>query len=126
MLGAIEPLDGPTFSPATGTTHVLIPERGEIGTRFVCDVAGTYRVFYRATRRGAMSAAQVLVNGRPCKPLPDARVGPAGRSICAGTVALGRGVHALTLKPMPGEDVRGDFVILTTDTAIAGYGFAVK
>ncbi|MBM3495506.1 MAG: hypothetical protein FJX72_14465, partial [Armatimonadetes bacterium] len=73
MLGALEPLEGPSFSPATGQTHVLIPEQGEIGTRFECPAAGTYFVHYRTTRRGAMARAQLLVDGRPCRTVPSVR-----------------------------------------------------
>jgi hypothetical protein len=45
---------------------------------------------------------------------------------CAGSVTLSRGIHTLTLRPLRGQDVRADFVVLTTDPTVAGYRFGVR
>ncbi len=126
QLGGIAAQEGSTFSPGTGATHVLIPAGGSISTRFECPSAGTYRVFYRTSRRGALARAQVLLDGRQGSPvdLGPRRLG--NQTMCAGTMALSRGIHTLTIRPLPGQDLRADFVVLSSDTTIAGYGFAVR
>jgi hypothetical protein len=125
-LGTLEPLEGPAFYPGEGRTHVLVPVGGAISTRFECSTPGTYRVFYRAVRRGGRARVNLLVNGRPCEPVELGPERGACQTYCAGRVTLKRGVQTVTLKPLPGQDVRADFIVLTTDTTIAGYGFAVK
>jgi hypothetical protein len=47
-------------------------------------------------------------------------------TLCAGEARLTRGVNTLSLRPLPGQDLRADFVILSNDPEVAGYGFAVK
>lgn len=125
-LKGLTPLEGPTFSRGSGATHVLVPVGGEIGTRFECTDPGSYRVFYRASRRGSLAAAAVLVNGRPCEPATGIPARAAAQTRCAGTATLTRGINTLMLRPLPGQDVRADFVVLTNDRTIAGYGFPVK
>ncbi len=126
QLAGLAPQEGPSFSPGTGATHVLIPEGGAISTRFECQTAGEYRVFYRTSRRGSLARAQVLLNGRPCASVDLGPKRMGNQTFCAGTARLSKGIHTLTIKPMPGEDLRADFVVLTTDATIAGYGFAVR
>jgi hypothetical protein len=46
-------------------------------------------------------------------------------TLFAGEVDLKAGVRSLTFRPRPGEDVRADYVVLTTDETIAGYSFPV-
>jgi hypothetical protein len=127
-LGKLMPLTGAAFSPGRGTTHVLIPSGGQIDSRIQIERAGRYRVFYRAIRRGAQAQADVLVDGRPPEREREPRVRGlpgANGTLLAGTVELTRGVHTLVVKPRPKEDIRADFVILSTDPNVAGYGFAV-
>ena len=128
-LGALRPLTGDAFSPGRGLTHVLIPSTSQIETRIEVDAPGRYRVFYRAIRRGAQAQAVVQVDGRPLErerePLTRG-LPSANGTLLAGTVELTKGVHTLTVRPRPGEDIRADFVILTTDSNVAGYGFAVR
>jgi hypothetical protein len=127
-LGSLKPLTGASFSPGRGVTHVLIPAGAQIETRIQVDTPGRYRVFYRAIRRGGQAQAEVLLDGRSLdrerEPLTRGLPGSNG-TLLAGTVELTRGVHTLTLRPRPGEDARADFVILTSDSNVAGYGFAV-
>ncbi len=124
-LGALKPSSGADLSPGQGLTHVLVPTTGSISTRFECETAGSYRVFVRCVRRGAPATAEVLVDGAPVRgaSVPSA-LGSA--TFCPGSVTLTKGVHTLTLKPLRGQDVRADFVVLTTDTNVAGYRFGVK
>lgn len=128
-LGALKPESGGAFSPGRGATHVLIPVNGAISTRFQCDTPGVYRVFYRATRRNEAAQAEILLNGKPLSPgsgglSPAASAG--GGTLYAGTVTLTQGIHALTLRPRPGQDIRADYVILTTDNTVAGYRFGYR
>lgn len=128
-LGALKPVTGPAYSPGKGLTHVLIPSTGRIETRIQVDSPGRYRVFYRAIRRGAQAHAVVLVDGRPLErerePLTRG-LPSANGTLLAGATELARGVHTLAMRPRPGEDIRADFIILSTDPNVAGYGFAVK
>lgn len=127
-IGRLRPQEGTAFSPGRGATHVLIPVGGQITTRFQCDVPGRYRVFYRAVRRGGIAQAEALLDGKPPErrePGAESRGSPALTRL-AGEVTLSRGIHALTLRPRRGEDIRADYVILTTDPTIAGYGFGVR
>jgi hypothetical protein len=125
-LGALKPQTGGAFSPGRGATHVLIPVNGSITTRFLCDAPGVYRVFYRATRRNETAQAEILLNGRPLSPEPGpstSSAGAGGGTLYAGVVNLTQGIHTLTLRPRPGQDLRADYVILTTDATVAGYRF---
>jgi hypothetical protein len=129
-LGALKPVSGGAFSPGRGATHVLVPINGSISTRFQCDTPGRYRVFYRATRRNEAAQAEILVDGKPLLPdsgfsAPAAGQGGGG-TLYAGTVTLSQGIHSLTLRPRPGQDIRADYVILTTDSAVAGYRFGYR
>jgi hypothetical protein len=125
-LGGSSVQSGGAFYPGTGPSHVLLKPGAEISTRFQVDSAGRYRVFYRAVRRGAPASAEVLVDGKPAAPLSTLHARAGRQTECAGTVELSKGVHTLTLRPKRGEDLRADFVVLTTDTTIAGYGFGTK
>ncbi len=126
ILGSIKPQPGPQFSPGVGDTHVLVPEGGSISTRFECPVSGRFRVFYRTWRRNALCPANITVNGKPCAPVTGIVQRGGTETLCAGEVSLERGVHTLTIRPRPGQDLRADYVILSSDPDIAGYGFAVK
>jgi len=127
-LGVLKPLTGSSFSPGRGVTQVLIPAGGQIETRIQVDTPARYRVYYRAIRRGGQALADVLVDGRPLdrerEPLTRGVPG-SNATLLAGSTDLARGVHTLTLRPRVGEDARADFVILTSDPNVAGYGFAV-
>ena len=82
-------------------------------------------MFYRVSRRGAAARAEISIDGQILR--SEAR--PAGartETAMAGIIALGPGVHALTISPLRGEDLRADYVILSTDDLVAGYGFGVK
>jgi hypothetical protein len=57
---------------------------------------------------------------------PPGGGGMEAETIQAGSVQLTAGIHTLTLRPRRGEDIRADFVILTTDPTIAGYAFGVQ
>jgi len=123
----LKPQPGAAFHPSEGDTHVLVPEGREISTRFECPVSGRYRVFYRTYRRNGLCPATVLLNGRPCSPAAKVNTRRGGiQTLCAGEVTLSRGIHTLTLRPLPGQDLRADFVILSADLDVAGYGFALK
>ena len=125
-LGGTRPESGATYSPGRGVTHVLIPSRAFVETRFQCDTPGVYTVYYRAVRRGARAAAEVLVDGTPlARPLVEASRLEASVTLSAGQVRLTRGIHTLRLRPRRGEDLRADFVVLTNDPTIGGYAFAV-
>jgi hypothetical protein len=126
-LGVLRPLTGETFSPGRGTTHVLIPAGGEISTRFQVDTPGRYEVLYRAVRRGGLARAEVLVDGRALTSGPEPATNALVRqTFSVGSATLSAGIHTLTVRPRRGEDIRADFVVLTSDPAIAGYGFAVR
>lgn len=118
---------GRSFHPGTGDTHVLVPEGGEISTRFECPEAGRYWVFYRTVRRNTLCGAQITVNGKTCTPTTQLNMRRGGlQTICAGEVRLNKGVNSLSLRPLPGQDLRADFVVLSSDPTVAGYGFAVR
>ncbi|HSV72215.1 MAG TPA: beta-galactosidase [Chthonomonadales bacterium] len=124
-LRGARPQSGASHSPGRGTTHVLIPSGGSIETRFNVETPGVYTVFYRSVRRGARAVAEVSVNGVPVpRPLTDAPRLASAVTLSAGQVRLARGTHTLTLRPRRGEDLRADFVVLTNDPTIGGYGFA--
>lgn len=124
-LGALKPSEGAAFSPGQGATHVLVPRGGSASTRFRCDAEGSYRVHVRAVRRGLPAEAVVLLDGRPLTPVARSpRPGMLTR--CAGAVELKKGVHSLTIKPLKGEDVRVDYVVLSADRTVSGYAFAVR
>jgi len=127
-LGRLRPIEGAAFSPGRGATHVLIPVGGQIATRFRCDVPGRYRLFYRAVRRGGQAQAEVLMNGKPLESRASGAQDSTLHTVTrlAGETTLPRGIHTLTLRPRRGEDIRADYVILTTDPTIAGYGFGVR
>jgi hypothetical protein len=125
-LGALRPVEGPSFSPGNGATNVLIPPGSSISTRFQVEIPSRYRVFYRAVRKGALAPAEVTIDGAAPKrqSIPGRR--PGQQTLFAGAVNLSAGVHTLALHPRPGEDIRADFVVLSDDPTIAGYGFGVK
>ncbi|MCC6730334.1 MAG: hypothetical protein IT208_13435 [Chthonomonadales bacterium] len=127
VLGRLQPSTGPTLSPGAGPTHVLVPVGGSVATRFRAPVAGVYRIFYRAIRRGGPARAEVLVDGHaPEGPQRPTAAGGAPATTEAGSMRLDAGVHTLTLKPRLGEDLRADYVILSTDPGVAGYAFAPR
>ncbi len=126
-LGGLRPQTDSAFSPGQGTTHVLVPVGRQISTRFEVETPGTYRVFYRATRRGAPAVVEVAVDGTALRPAQEPQHrGAVPATRYAGVVSLASGVHTLTLKPLTGQDARMDFVVLTNDNAIAGYTFAPR
>ncbi len=122
--GPLRPQNGGSFSPGGGPTHMLIPVGGSITTRFQCDASGRYRVFYRAERRGGRAGAEIEVEGKVLRGVtaPD---GPRmdSATLFAGVLDLERGVRNLTVRPRKGEDIRADYVVLTTDSGIGGYTF---
>lgn len=125
-LGALKPQAGASYNPGQGATHVLIPPGGQITTRIQVDTPGRYRVFYRAIRRGVQSPAlvgvdSVILDGRTL----NAERRPYAATLQAGTLDLTRGIHTLTVRPLPGQDIRADFVVLSADPTVAGYGFGV-
>jgi hypothetical protein len=124
-LSGLKPSTGADFSPGHGLTHVLVPAGGSISTRFECAAPGAYRVFVRCVRRGAPAQTEILVDGAEVHGAP-ARPAPGAVTSCAGSVTLSRGIHTLTLRPLRGQDVRADFVVLTTDPTVAGYRFGVR
>ncbi len=124
-LGGLKPIPGVSFSPGAGDTHVLIPVGKQISTRFNVDVPGRYRVLYRAVRRGMREGAEVALDGRWLSP-GRMRPNPTADTLEAGSLFLAKGVHTLALRPLEGQDVRADFVILTTDPTIGGYTFAIR
>jgi hypothetical protein len=124
-LGSLKPVTGAGFSPGQGPTHVLLPVGGQISTRIQVDMPGRYRVFYRAVRRGAVAPAEVSVDGVLLRPRSQERL-PGAATQLAGTVQLSRGVHTLSIQPRRGEDIRADFIVLSSDPTVAGYGFGVR
>jgi hypothetical protein len=124
-LGPLRPSEGAAFSPGQGATHVLVPRGGSASTRFRCDAEASYRVHIRAVRRGLPAEAVVLMDGRPLKSVATPPM-PGMLTRCAGAVELKKGVHSLTVKPLKGEDVRVDYVVLSADRTVAGYSFAVR
>lgn len=124
-LGGLEPAAGSAYSPGSGDTHVLVPSGKRISTRFQCQRADTYTVYYRCTRRGGPATARIAIDGVPVTP-PQHPYQPAGsQTLCAGTVKLTAGVHDLLLEPRAGEDLRADLVVLSNDGTVGGYGFGV-
>jgi hypothetical protein len=103
---------------------MLIPSGASITTRFQCDAKGKYRVFYRAFRRGTRSAAEIEIEGKTLKG-SSAPEGPKmdSATLFAGTIDLDVGVRKLVFRPRKGEDVRADYVVLTTDDSVGGYAF---
>jgi hypothetical protein len=119
-------LAGDAYSPGRGITSVLVKSGSEISTRFECVYSGKYTIFYRAIRAGKLARAQVFLDGVKITSEQISAQTPAQQTILAGDATLSRGVHVLTIRPMKGEDIRADFVIVANNPAIAGYGFGVS
>ena len=118
--GDLKPTSDPTCSPGSGPTCIIIPKGKSITTRISIDIPGQYTVFVRALRSGKLTPVDVLIDELPVTPV-NAK---AGQTLLAGTVALTKGRHILTLRPMAGQDARADFVLLTNDPTIGGYDFS--
>jgi hypothetical protein len=121
-LAGIKPWNTPDCSPGRGPTCVHIQPGQTISTRFVVETPGRYNVFLRATRRGKLEPAEVLVDGDPLQSVNAV----SGQTILVNGVNLSRGVHTIAVRARPLRDVRADFVILTNDPTVAGYNFGVK
>lgn len=109
-------------SPGKGVSGVHIGKGSAISTRFVVETAGRYALYVRCLRSGKLEPVDVLLDGQAIQPV-NAK---AGQTLLAATLPLARGTHTLTLRARPTRDVRADFILLTNDPTIAGYGFGVR
>jgi hypothetical protein len=121
-LAGIKPWNTPDCSPGRGPTCVHVPAGVVISTRFTVEAPGRYNVFLRATRRGKLESAEVLVDGEPLQSVNAA----SGQTLLVNGVNLSRGVHTIAVRAHLLRDIRADFVILTNDPTVAGYNFGVK
>ena len=126
LLNGLVPAAGSAYSPGQGLTHVAVPVRGAITTRFQCEVPGNYRVLYRTINNGKLAGAEINIDGEMIKPVAARLVQTELQTFNAGQISLTKGVHTLTLKPLRGAALKADFVLLCTDQTIAGYSFAVQ
>lgn len=109
-------------SPGRGNSAVRLVKEGAITTRFAIELPGNYALYVRAIRNGKAEPIDILLDGQPVS-LTNAR---AGETFLAATLPLTRGTHSITLRARPGKDVLADFILLTNDPTIAGYGFGVR
>jgi hypothetical protein len=124
-LGGLKLQEGAGFHPGRGATNVLVPAGKSISTRIRIDAPGNYSVFYRATRGGALTRAEITLDGKTLN--GSARAPSAwGQTLKAGSAQLNAGILTLTVRPPAGQSLRADFVILTSDPTVAGYSFAEK
>jgi hypothetical protein len=121
-LGKSKPMASADCSPGTGLTCVRLLPGAPIVTRFAIDAPGRYSVYTRCVRQDRPEPVDVLVDGQLVSPI-NAK---AGQTLLSGTVTLARGTHTLSLRARPNRDVRADFVLLSSDPTVAGYGFAVR
>lgn len=118
---------GSQFSPGSGVTHILVPTGRAITTRFRCVRRGVYTVYFRGVRRGRRASASVRVDGALLmRPMHEEVDPPSCATVRLGTIALSPGVHTLEVRPLAGEDVRADYIVLTDDRTIRGYTFSVR
>src|SRR5258707_165284 len=101
------------------TTGTAFHPRSSWG-KLCCSIQKHQTSLVRLFNRLALVPLLVDTILRPNQPLPWQL------TLFAGSVTLKAGVHTLALRPRPGEDIRADFVVLSTDPTIAGYGFGVK
>ncbi len=120
-LGSLKPSMDPRCSPGVGETRVYLPRHSKIGTRFRVEREGTFRVFVRAVRNNLPEVVLLEVDDKTVEGVET----KAGECVFAGTVHLTRGMHTLALKTT-NREVNADFVLLTDDPTISGYGFAIK
>ncbi|HZO92048.1 MAG TPA: hypothetical protein VFB38_27265 [Chthonomonadaceae bacterium] len=121
-LGTGKPIGDAECSPGRGITCVRVPPGTAITTRFLIDQPGRYALYTRCLHNGKLEPVEVLVDNQPVAPI-NAK---AGQTLLAGAVPLTRGTHTLTLRARPDHDLHADFILLTNDPTIAGYGFAVR
>lgn len=121
-IGAFKPSADPNCSPGKGTTCVRVTKGGAITTNFNIETPGRYSLYTRCLRNGKPEPVELLVDGQVV-PLLNAK---AGQTLLSGVVPLTHGKHTLTLRTRPNRDVRADFVLLTNDSSVAGYDFAVR
>jgi hypothetical protein len=121
-LGAVKPLTDSACSPGKGASCVRLGRGTTISTRFAVETPGNYALYARTVRNGKPEPVDILVDGKLLTPV-NAK---AGETLLSGTVSLTRGTHTLTLRARPNREVRADFVLLTNDPSIAGYGFGVR
>lgn len=121
-LGNLKPLTDTACSPGKGPSCVRVAQGTAISTRFAVETPGNYALYVRAVRNRALEPVDILIDGKPLTKV-NAK---AGQTLLAGTAALTRGTHTLTLQARPNRDVRADFVLLTNDSTIAGYDFGIR
>lgn len=117
-----KPLVDSACSPGKGVTCVRLTKGVSLSTRFVVDSPGSYALYVRTVRNGKLEPVDALIDGKPVTPLNA----QAGQTLLVGAVPLTRGTHTITLRARPNRDVRADFVLLTNDPTVAGYGFGVR
>lgn len=109
-------------SPGKGNSAVRLTGGNSLTTRFAIDLPGNYALYVRAIRNGIAEPVEILLDGQAVA-LTNAR---AGETFLAVTLPLTRGTHSITLRARPNRDVLADFILLTNDPTVAGYGFAVR
>ena len=109
-------------SPGRGNTAVRLAKEAAITTRFNIEIPANYALYVRAIRNGKAEPIDILLDGQLVT-LTNAR---AGETFLAATLPLIRGTHSITLRARPNKDVLADFILLTNDPTIAGYGFGVR
>lgn len=112
----------PDCSPGTGQTCVWLPAGKFIRTRFPIESAGKYTLFVRCVADGRLVAPRLTLNGKPLRVQEPSPV-PGMDVLRAETVSLPAGTHVLELGAPASTACAADFVILTSDSTIAGYRF---
>lgn len=122
QLASLRLLSDPFSSPGTGQTCVLVPKGSSISTRISIEQTAEYAIHVRTTNSGKLEPVEVLVDDKPVSAVNHR----SGQTILVGKIKLSRGRHTLTLRSPARRDFRADFIVLSTDTNVAGYDFVSR
>ncbi len=121
-VGLLKPSISTDCSPGKGVSCVRLLRGAAIATRFTVEIPGRYNLFTRCLHNSKLETVDVFLDGQPIQAVNTVN----GQTILAGQVMLTSGTHTLTIRSRPGHDVRADYVLLTNDASISGYGFAMR
>ncbi len=121
-LGPLKPSISADCSPGKGPSCVRLLRGAAIATRFTVDIPGKYNLFTRFLHNSKVESGDIFLDGQPVAAANTLN----GQTIFAGQTLLSKGTHTLTVRARPGRDIRADFVLLTNDSTISGYGFAMR
>ncbi len=121
-LNGIRPVASPECSPGKGTTCVPLGKGQAITTTIAIPTPGRYTIYTRCIRGNTPEPVEVVIDGLTVAPT-NAR---AAQTLLAGTMTLTAGEHTLTIRSKGVLELRADFILLTSDSTIAGYDFALR